>query len=97
MQTIKPNNAGFRIDKPASPLNTMLQINFKTAAPMMTPNSHFQFLFHGPYHFLLNFGLFPIVVSRGISDADRKAIEKGRINDLFALSFSCFLLFDFRN
>ena len=46
MQTIKPINAGFRTDKPASPLKAILQINFNRAAPVITPKSHFQFLFH---------------------------------------------------
>lgn len=45
MQMIKPANAGLRMDKPASPLNAMLHINFRAAAPMITPKSHFQFLF----------------------------------------------------
>ena len=46
MQTIKPINAGFKIDIPASPLNAILQIIFKRAAPMTTLKSHFRFLFH---------------------------------------------------
>ncbi len=37
--------AGFKIDAPASPLNTMLHIIFNTAAEITTPISSFQFLF----------------------------------------------------
>ena len=46
MQIIRPNIAGFRTDIPASPLNATLHILLRTAAPMITPKSHFQFLFH---------------------------------------------------
>lgn len=42
----KPSNAGIKMDVPASPLNAILHTIFSSAAPMTTPKSHFQFLFH---------------------------------------------------